>query len=66
MLTEELGKTDDLAAALSAFMARRYDRCRLIVGNSHTLGEWEKNPQTPGADPIALVAASYRALAQPI
>lgn len=66
VLAGELGKTDVLAAALSAFMTRRYERCRLIVENSHTLGEWEKSPSTPGADPIAMVAASYRALAQPI
>lgn len=66
VLADELGKTEDLAAALSTFMTRRYERCRLIVENSHTLGEWEKNPGAPGADPIAMVAASYRALAQPI
>lgn len=66
VLADELGKADDLAMALSTFMTRRYERCRLIVENSHTLGEWEKNPGAPGADPIAMVAASYSALAQPI
>jgi 2-polyprenyl-6-methoxyphenol hydroxylase-like FAD-dependent oxidoreductase len=66
VLAQELAAADDLAAALATFMNRRYDRCRLIVENSHTLGEWEKNPNTPGADPIRLIDQSYRALAQPI
>ncbi len=66
VLAQELAAADDLDAALSKFMTRRYERCRLIVGNSHTLGEWEKAPDTPGADPIGLINQSYRALAQPI
>ena len=66
VLAQELAATDDLAAALTTFMNRRYERCRLIVENSHTLGEWEKDPSTPGADPIRLIDQSYRAMAQPI
>jgi 2-polyprenyl-6-methoxyphenol hydroxylase-like FAD-dependent oxidoreductase len=66
VLAEELNATNDLSTALSKFMDRRYDRCRLIVSNSHTLGEWEKDPRMPGADPIGLMNQSYRALAQPI
>jgi 2-polyprenyl-6-methoxyphenol hydroxylase-like FAD-dependent oxidoreductase len=66
VLAEELAANDGLAAALAKFMDRRYERCRLIVENSRTLGEWEKAPATPGADPIGLMNQSYRALAQPI
>jgi len=66
VLAEELAATHDLAVALPKFMTRRYARCRLIVENSHRLGEWEKDPNSPDADPIGLIAASYRALAQPI
>jgi 2-polyprenyl-6-methoxyphenol hydroxylase-like FAD-dependent oxidoreductase len=66
VLAQELTATGDLSAALSRFMERRYERCRLIVMNSHTLGEWEKDPSTPGADPIGLMNQSYRTLAQPI
>jgi 2-polyprenyl-6-methoxyphenol hydroxylase-like FAD-dependent oxidoreductase len=66
VLAEELAANDDLSAALAHFMERRYERCRLIVENSHTLGEWEKDPSTPGADPIGLMNQSYRALAEPI
>jgi 2-polyprenyl-6-methoxyphenol hydroxylase-like FAD-dependent oxidoreductase len=66
VLAEELAAADDLSAALANFTDRRYERCRLIVENSHTLGEWEKAPNTPGADPIGLMNQSYRALAQAI
>jgi 2-polyprenyl-6-methoxyphenol hydroxylase-like FAD-dependent oxidoreductase len=66
VLAEELAATDRLSDALANFMERRYERCRLIVTNSHTLGEWEKDPNVPGANPIALMNQSYHALAQPI
>lgn len=66
VLAQELAAADDLTAALPTFMNRRYDRCRMIVENSHTLGEWEKAPTAPGADPIKLIDQSYRAMAQPI
>ena len=55
-----------LAAALSEFTEQRYERCRMIVENSELLGEWEKNPNTPNADTVGVVARSYRALAQPV
>jgi 2-polyprenyl-6-methoxyphenol hydroxylase-like FAD-dependent oxidoreductase len=48
------------------FMARRYERCRIVVENSWQLGEWEKTPDVPGADPTALIQASMKALAAPI
>lgn len=52
--------------ALERFMARRYERCRIVVENSWQLGEWEKTPEAPGADPTALISASMMALAAPI
>ena len=55
-----------VAEALEKFMARRYERCRIVVENSRQLGEWEKTPEAPGADPTALIAASMKALAAPI
>jgi 2-polyprenyl-6-methoxyphenol hydroxylase-like FAD-dependent oxidoreductase len=51
---------------LQQFMARRYERCRMVVDNSTLLGEWEKSPDHPGADPTALISASMRMLAEPI
>jgi 2-polyprenyl-6-methoxyphenol hydroxylase-like FAD-dependent oxidoreductase len=37
----------------------------LVVDNSFQLGEWEKVPNMPGADPVAVEGATVRALAQP-
>jgi 2-polyprenyl-6-methoxyphenol hydroxylase-like FAD-dependent oxidoreductase len=52
--------------ALENFMTRRFERCRMVVANSFQLGEWEKNPNVPDADPVGMLDNSYRALAQPI
>jgi 2-polyprenyl-6-methoxyphenol hydroxylase-like FAD-dependent oxidoreductase len=52
--------------ALERFMARRHERCRIVVENSVQLGEWEKTPEAPGANPTALIQASMKALAAPI
>ena len=57
---------DPLPRILESFMTRRYERCRMIVDNSYQLGEWEKGGPPPGVDPVVLVAASLRALAQPM
>jgi 2-polyprenyl-6-methoxyphenol hydroxylase-like FAD-dependent oxidoreductase len=51
---------------MEEFMTRRYERCRIVVENSWQLGEWEKTPEAPGADPTALISASMKALAAPI
>jgi hypothetical protein len=37
-----------------------------VVHNSWQLGEWEKTPSNPRADPTALITASMTALAAPI
>ena len=41
VLADELAKTDDVAAALEAFMGRRKERARLVVENSVRIGEIE-------------------------
>jgi 2-polyprenyl-6-methoxyphenol hydroxylase-like FAD-dependent oxidoreductase len=51
---------------LDWFMARRYERCRMVVEHSLQLGEWEQYPDTPGADPFGLQQRARAALAQPI
>jgi 2-polyprenyl-6-methoxyphenol hydroxylase-like FAD-dependent oxidoreductase len=66
VLAQELAESATVAAALEKFMRRRYERCRMIVESSRTLGEWEKAPGTPGADPVKLMAQSYRAMAEAI
>jgi 2-polyprenyl-6-methoxyphenol hydroxylase-like FAD-dependent oxidoreductase len=66
VLAELLAGSDSVDDVLSRFMARRYERCRIVVENSWQLGEWEKTPDAPGADPTALIQASMKALAAPI
>jgi len=63
----ELLRTDQpVPEILEGFMARRFERCRMVVENSVQFGEWEKHPNTPGADPAGLLGRSMAALAQPI
>lgn len=66
VLAEMLLLDRPLAEILEGFVARRYERCRLVVENSYQLGEWEKNPNLPGADPVGLQSRSFAALAKPI
>jgi 2-polyprenyl-6-methoxyphenol hydroxylase-like FAD-dependent oxidoreductase len=66
VLAQLLAEDVNMKAVLEQFMARRYERCRIVVENSWQLGEWEKIPEAPGADPTALIAASMKALAAPI
>jgi 2-polyprenyl-6-methoxyphenol hydroxylase-like FAD-dependent oxidoreductase len=65
VLGELLAATDELEPTLAAFMERRFDRCRLVVENSLQLGEWEKHPGDPAADPGGLMNESFAALAVP-
>lgn len=41
VLAEEIARHDDLAAALSAFTERRFERARMVVENSVRIGEIE-------------------------
>lgn len=41
VLAEELGRAEATDAALAAFQARRWERCRLVVENSARLGQIE-------------------------
>jgi 2-polyprenyl-6-methoxyphenol hydroxylase-like FAD-dependent oxidoreductase len=65
VLGEVLEREESLERALTAFMERRYERCRLVVENSLQLGEWEKRPDDPEADPAGLSNESFAALAAP-
>jgi len=61
----ELLSAQPAARALENFMTRRFERCRLVVENSFMLGEWEKVPDEPGADPAGVLESSLKALAEP-
>lgn len=54
-----------LEEQLTAFQARRLPRVRTVVEASMQLLEWELHPDTPGANPGALMGASLAALAEP-
>ena len=65
VLAEEIGRTADVHAALTAFEARRWERCRMVVENSARLGEIE----VTGGDKDEhgrIMRESLMALAQPI
>jgi 2-polyprenyl-6-methoxyphenol hydroxylase-like FAD-dependent oxidoreductase len=66
VLADELAAGDDVGAALKRFMARRYERCRMVVENSVQLAEWEKSAAEHGEDAGRLQAESIAALAAPI
>jgi 2-polyprenyl-6-methoxyphenol hydroxylase-like FAD-dependent oxidoreductase len=65
VLAEVIEREPSLPGALDAFMTRRFERCRLVVDNSFQLGEWEKAPHVPGANPVAVERATVEALARP-
>ncbi|MDP9901121.1 FAD-dependent oxidoreductase [Variovorax ginsengisoli] len=65
VLADELGRVADVPAALAAFEARRWDRCRMVVENSARLGVIEID----GGDKeehSRIMRESLMALAQPI
>lgn len=65
VLAEELGRSADVETALTAFQARRWERCRMVVENSGRLGEIE----IAGGDKDEhgrIMRESLMALAQPI
>lgn len=65
VLAEEIGREVPVSAALAAFEARRWERCRMVVQNSARLGEIE----VAGGDKeehARIMRESLMALAQPI
>jgi len=66
VLAELLGSGSEVSEVLEKFMARRWERCRMTIKNSEQLGEWEKTPDLPEADPVGLFGKSVKILAQPI
>lgn len=65
VLAEELQNADDIASALAAFEARRWDRCRMVVENSGRLAEIEQGHGTH-EEHTRLMGQTLGALAQPI
>ena len=70
VLGELVQSNDPLPTVLDKFMSRRYDRCKLVVDASNTLGEWEQlewRGQLPeGANMSTLMGKTLGALGAPI
>lgn len=64
VLVEELEKAETLAAALKAFMARRLDRAKAVVGNSLKIGELEM-AHAPISEIDPLMGQSMALIAEP-
>jgi 2-polyprenyl-6-methoxyphenol hydroxylase-like FAD-dependent oxidoreductase len=65
VLAEELRRANTVMAAIDGFMARRYERCRLVVENSLEIGRREQR-RAPIEEQTQLVEQSLRVLAAPI
>ena len=67
VLTEETTSDKSLDDALASFMARRFDRCKLIWSISRQIGQWElDHTPPPEADFVGLTIQSIHATAAPI
>lgn len=70
VLGELIQSGDLLPTVLENFMKRRYDRCKMVVDASNTLGEWEqlewKGQLPEGANMGALMGKTLGALGAPI
>ena len=66
VLAELLAADLSVAELLERFMARRFDRCRLVVETAVKLGEMEKDKTIPIQAHFDLMSATFRKLAEPI
>jgi 2-polyprenyl-6-methoxyphenol hydroxylase-like FAD-dependent oxidoreductase len=62
VLAELVTSDEPVEQALKEFMHRRMPRVKMVVENSLLLAEWEIHPDTPGADPAAILASTLSAL----
>lgn len=65
VLGEEILRHPNVEQAFAGFMARRYERCRLVVENSLEIGRREQQ-RAPIESQTRLVEESLRILAEPI
>ena len=66
VLAELLDADLSVPKLLDRFMARRFDRCRLVVETAVKLGEMEKDKSIPIQAHFDLMSATFRKLADPI
>jgi len=65
VLAQELARDVPLEAALEAFTARRFDRCKTVVEGSLAIGLWEQDHSLP-IDPEATRAQIALSAAMPV
>jgi 2-polyprenyl-6-methoxyphenol hydroxylase-like FAD-dependent oxidoreductase len=65
VLASLLADSADIDGALTTFMRRRIPRVTMVVNNSLKLADWEIHPETPGADPAAIMESTLAALLDP-
>lgn len=65
VLVDELAADRPIDASLTAYYARRYDRCRIIVEGSEAIGAWEQDRSLP-LDPVAKRLEVITAAAAPL
>lgn len=65
VIAEEVERGGGVTAVLERFMARRYERCRLVVEGSLQISRWEQEP-TADADDVAMVARITEAVSAPL
>jgi 2-polyprenyl-6-methoxyphenol hydroxylase-like FAD-dependent oxidoreductase len=71
VLGEELQKDQSVEDALTNYMSRRFDRCKMVIDASNTLAEWEQMewkgiPLPEGANMGMVMGKTLAALAAPI
>ena len=66
VLAELLAGDGQMTEVLDQFMARRFERCRLVVETAVKLGEMEKDTSIPVQAHHELMTATFRKLAEPI
>jgi 2-polyprenyl-6-methoxyphenol hydroxylase-like FAD-dependent oxidoreductase len=65
VLTEELGGGGSVGEALDRYMQRRFERCRMIVEGSESIGRWELDHSLP-IDPTQVRQEVIMAASAPI
>jgi 2-polyprenyl-6-methoxyphenol hydroxylase-like FAD-dependent oxidoreductase len=65
LLADYATRDGDMEQLLTEYEVRRKARVKIVVDASLQLVEWELHPETPGANPGAVMGASLGALTQP-
>jgi 2-polyprenyl-6-methoxyphenol hydroxylase-like FAD-dependent oxidoreductase len=65
LIADYITRDGDMETLLAEFTARRKPRVKVVVDASLQLADWELHPDTPGANPAALMGSSLAALTQP-